>query len=470
MPNQAANLSLSWKQEVNERVAAHKSRRSTPAAEPVPFPQAHPSNQRAAAAAARVAARFAKAPGYSDLLMSGARAAVRAAEAASRAALEAKAAAESMSKLAELEAQRTVEASAQPRFASEAEEVRTVEAVPAEIEAAEPAIAALPAPVPVRESARETGQPIHIADSRSYQVRWAPELPALKTEPVESHAQHDEWAEMDAWRQSRPLPAPVADDEEPLGDEESLGMVEAMQPIPANLIEFPREIVAPRKVRPRLAESTAAEEAEHQLSIWEVDPRSVSTEPAPAEPQPAAPAPAWTEAQWSGMKLDAQPRTACSPDLEAQLDAEEEEQRLRALAKPSAEPALLSLRLLAAVVDFTLTVAALLAVFYFASGHIRTLPPLRTVEVDCAVAFLAAAGIYMALFHFFACGTPGMRFARIALSTLDGKTPTRPQCIGRFVALLISVLPVGLGLVWAVFDEDRFCWHDRLSRTYLRKI
>jgi hypothetical protein len=36
-------------------------------------------------------------------------------------------------------------------------------------------------------------------------------------------------------------------------------------------------------------------------------------------------------------------------------------------------------------------------------------------------------------------------------------------------ALLLSVLPVGLGAAWLLFDDDHLCWHDRLSKTYLRK-
>jgi hypothetical protein len=28
---------------------------------------------------------------------------------------------------------------------------------------------------------------------------------------------------------------------------------------------------------------------------------------------------------------------------------------------------------------------------------------------------------------------------------------------------------MGLGLAWAIFDENHLCWHDRLSQTYLRK-
>jgi hypothetical protein len=28
---------------------------------------------------------------------------------------------------------------------------------------------------------------------------------------------------------------------------------------------------------------------------------------------------------------------------------------------------------------------------------------------------------------------------------------------------------VGLGAAWAIFDEGHLSWHDRLSRTYLKK-
>jgi uncharacterized RDD family membrane protein YckC len=36
-------------------------------------------------------------------------------------------------------------------------------------------------------------------------------------------------------------------------------------------------------------------------------------------------------------------------------------------------------------------------------------------------------------------------------------------------ALLLSLLPLGLGVAWALFDDDRLSWHDRLSKTYLRR-
>jgi uncharacterized RDD family membrane protein YckC len=62
-----------------------------------------------------------------------------------------------------------------------------------------------------------------------------------------------------------------------------------------------------------------------------------------------------------------------------------------------------------------------------------------------------------------------MKYAGISLCTFEGHNPTRAQRCGRLVSLILSVLPLGLGLVWAIFDDDHLSWHDRLSRTYLRK-
>jgi hypothetical protein len=35
--------------------------------------------------------------------------------------------------------------------------------------------------------------------------------------------------------------------------------------------------------------------------------------------------------------------------------------------------------------------------------------------------------------------------------------------------MALSLLPMGLGMVWAIFDEDNMSWHDRYSQTYLRQ-
>ena len=89
---------------------------------------------------------------------------------------------------------------------------------------------------------------------------------------------------------------------------------ELVQPIYANLIEFPREMIATRRARPRRAEGPLAEaESAPQLSIFEVDPAAISIEPAPATMDSAV-APTWMRPEWSAMTLEALPPTM---DLEA---------------------------------------------------------------------------------------------------------------------------------------------------------
>ena len=74
----------------------------------------------------------------------------------------------------------------------------------------------------------------------------------------------------------------------------------AVEPLAVNLIEFPRELVAARKIRPRLAEGPLREtsqEEQDQLKIFEVAPESIS------QTVSIGPAPA----DWSPIRLDNDP-------------------------------------------------------------------------------------------------------------------------------------------------------------------
>ena len=91
------------KEEVSRRVADHKNRKNAGAHELQTRAEVHSiPNGRAARAAARVAARYANAPSYNQMLADEAHVAIRAAEAAQMAADDAHAAAQMV--LAGLEA------------------------------------------------------------------------------------------------------------------------------------------------------------------------------------------------------------------------------------------------------------------------------------------------------------------------------------------------------------------------------
>jgi uncharacterized RDD family membrane protein YckC len=468
LPNQLpdqASLSPAWKQEVNRRLAQHKSRKASSAGESEGPLVAHPSaSGRAAAAAARVAARYAKAPSYSEILAEDARAAVRAAEAASRAAIEAQAAAESV--LAGLEAAQAAE----PVWEVHSSPVQTSPVRTSPVRTA-----------PAKNTGRQEGQTRQkspapaaahseaIEGRQGYEIRWEPDMPVRPAESAAVHAtvgvetpeEEMESARKPAWQVEN---APGG---------EAIEVVEPALPIHANLIEFPREIVATRKVRPRLVEGPLGSAPEHgaQLSIFEVDPGAISTEPIAAVVQDEGSAPAWTRPEWSGIELDAQPRREYldqgRAELLRELELEEAEAQDRT---PAVELAPVSRRLMAAVVNGALIAGASLGALAMVAEKLKTLPTLRGVEIGATVALVVVGTLYQALFYGLSMETPGMKYAQISLCTLDGETPTRARRLRRLAAMLLSVLPLGLGVMWSIFDEDHLSWHDRLSGTYLRKI
>lgn len=123
-------------------------------------------------------------------------------------------------------------------------------------------------------------------------------------------------------------------------------------------------------------------------------------------------------------------------------------------------------RLVAAAVDGSLIVVAVgvfLGIFLVSGGQ---------VSLDRqALSFFAGVAAVISLFYralwCLANGdSPGMRFAGLRLMDFDGRRPDREQRAVRQVASLLSLLSAGLGLVWALVDEENLTWHDHISKTF----
>ncbi|MDE3148985.1 MAG: RDD family protein [Acidobacteriota bacterium] len=389
---------------MNQRVAAHRNRKTTSAAEAgALFETSHSASSRAAQAAARVAARYAKAPSYSEMLAGEARA---------------------------------VAAGSAPEPEARAASVAD--------QAWEP---------PAEHSLPHHPSASPVIERQSLGIRWEPDFPVREAPPAAARATHEP-----VFRQMREEEwlEPASQALEVL-DSDEIEVVEPAQPIHANLIEFPRELVATRKVRPRRAAGPGVDAAEPgmQLSIFEVDPSTISMHPAAVADSVFVPAPAWPASQWSAIELE-------------ELPQDEAVAAVQAPAASDLHPVPFNLRLMAHLVDGSLIVLAFLAAV-LASVNPGDLPGLREIELGAAGALVVAVGLYHALFFTLAKATPGMRYAHIRLCTFEDEIPTRAQRWTRLGALLLSLLPVGLGLVWAIFDDDHLTWHDRLSRTYLRR-
>jgi uncharacterized RDD family membrane protein YckC len=360
------------------------------------------------------------------------------------------------------------------------------------------------------------------------QPRWEEALPVSSQSPG-----RDVWAEMrlhpqtESKRDSRPseqnfymqsyrhgldagelFPEDSYDSYDPMGS----ATVQPVQHLPANLIEFPRELVATRKARPRLAEGPFydASHANSQLSIFEVDPDLLPTPVVERDMAIGEVAPP----EWASIELDHAPEPhpamhaqderryaeqayAIHPEVHAQVRggyaafataveempheavatvAAERERLSRSVAASEAAPAVelmvanFSDRMLATVVDGALVTLAFLAAAVVVTASTSHPPTGRIALIASGCGLVLFWILYQFLFLSYAEeGTPGMRYARIALCTFDDDNPSREQMRNRIPAMLLSALPAGLGLVWALFDGDHLGWHDRMTRTYQRK-
>lgn len=222
--------------------------------------------------------------------------------------------------------------------------------------------------------------------------------------------------------------------------------------VSGNLIEFPRQLVAARKARPRLAEGPLREETapEPQLRIFEVEPEQISA--APAEPASAP--------EWQSILLEGSPAAKVIPHIEPQFHY---------TMQPQTAP--LNLRLMAAMVDGCCIAGAVLAfavVVVELSGARLGVVPRPALGVALAGVTALFFVLFQMLFFTLCEATPGMRYARIGLCTFADSNPTRSAMRLRVLATLLAASPLGLGLAWAWLDDDGLGWQDRISRMYQR--
>lgn len=62
--------------------------------------------------------------------------------------------------------------------------------------------------------------------------------------------------------------------------------------------------------------------------------------------------------------------------------------------------------------------------------------------------------------------TPGKMAVRARIvDAYTGRAASTGQLIGRYLAYIPAMLPLGLGLLWVAFDSKKQGWHDKLAST-----
>ncbi len=81
--------------------------------------------------------------------------------------------------------------------------------------------------------------------------------------------------------------------------------------------------------------------------------------------------------------------------------------------------------------------------------------------------FMGMTGLYQLYFAGISGQTLGMRVMGTRLISQRGSAPGATRGMVRLVALAPSVLPAGLGWIWALFDREHRALHDHIAGTYL---
>ncbi len=115
-----------------------------------------------------------------------------------------------------------------------------------------------------------------------------------------------------------------------------------------------------------------------------------------------------------------------------------------------------------------ITCAGFVGLFLFASrsagGELTLGRSDAIIYVSIAYLFYA---LYFSLFVILAGSTPGMQLRGLSIVRLDGSLPDTRQLLWRVFGYLLSGATLTIGFLWALWDEDHFTWHDRISQTYI---
>ncbi len=123
-------------------------------------------------------------------------------------------------------------------------------------------------------------------------------------------------------------------------------------------------------------------------------------------------------------------------------------------------------RALAAALDWSMILiatGAFLLAFHLGGGEL--------VFTKSTIPVFIAIPVLIALFYEALCAlgggiTAGMKWTRLRLLNFDGRNPTTQECLWRVLGIAISMAAMGLGYLWALFDEENLGWQEHISKTF----
>ena len=125
-----------------------------------------------------------------------------------------------------------------------------------------------------------------------------------------------------------------------------------------------------------------------------------------------------------------------------------------------------SLRIQAAVIDGLIMLAGM-ALIFAGLAYVGGLAMLDKHSIPyLIVAFMTVPVFYKTMWVYVNQDSYGTAAAGLRIVDFDGNPPTQMRRYQRLVGSFVSVLAGGVGLLWALVDEDALTWHDHISSTF----
>ena len=143
-----------------------------------------------------------------------------------------------------------------------------------------------------------------------------------------------------------------------------------------------------------------------------------------------------------------------------------------AFSFPEYQRSLILPRLAAGAIDFAIVGAVYLVFVLITFSQMPAEATLVDKRVGgiFMVGYLLLVAIYFFLFMISTSQTPGMKLQQLIVVTRDeGPLDPRGSCMRGF-GYLISILPMMLGLIWALVDPEHLNWADKVSGTFVKKL
>ena len=91
---------------------------------------------------------------------------------------------------------------------------------------------------------------------------------------------------------------------------------------------------------------------------------------------------------------------------------------------------------------------------------------------DAVIAVIALIGAGIAIgypvgFWVLLGQTPGKLLFGLRVARINGQPLTIRRALLRYLGYWLSAIPLGLGFLWVLVDDQRQGWHDKLSGTYV---